>query len=109
VFGTTRRINPLVLVRLLRDLPFWARLYSRLIQDVRVPLKLKLLPLASLVYLIFPVDLIHDVLFPVVGQLDDLAVLYFCFRTFFRSCPREVVLEHVKRLRPSSTPEEWGI
>lgn len=64
--------------------------------------------MAALFYLVFPVDLINDLVFPVVGQLDDLAILYFGFRTFFRSCPRDVLLEHAKELKPELDPDFWG-
>lgn len=50
------------------------RLLRRLLLDERVPLWQKAIPVAAALYLVSPLDLIPDVL-PVIGQLDDLAVL----------------------------------
>jgi uncharacterized membrane protein YkvA (DUF1232 family) len=62
------------------------RLVLRLMGDPRVNILLKVLPVASLVYLIFP-----DLLF---GPLDDAAVLGLGLYLFVELCPNEVVEEH---------------
>ena len=72
------------LVRLLFHLPNFVRLARRLWEDPRVPIHRKALPLlfavlsavVGLGYLVRPVDLVFDYL-PIVGRLDDLAVLAF--------------------------------
>ncbi|MBC7224259.1 MAG: DUF1232 domain-containing protein, partial [Anaerolineae bacterium] len=52
-----------------------ARLAWRLLRDPRVSPWVKLaLPGVLLVYLLLPLDFIPD-LFPILGQMDDLAVL----------------------------------
>lgn len=71
------------------------RLAWRLLRDDRVSPMLKVIPLVGLVYLIWPVDLLPDV-FPVLGQLDDVAVLILAINAFIRACPPEVV-ETVRR------------
>jgi uncharacterized membrane protein YkvA (DUF1232 family) len=43
---------------------------------LRVNIFLKLLPLASVAYLIWPVDLAPGIVLPVIGALDDVAILW---------------------------------
>jgi len=62
------------------------RLVLRLMGDPRVNIVLKVLPVASLVYLIFP-----DLLF---GPLDDAVVLGLGLYLFVELCPADVVEEH---------------
>ena len=81
------------------------RLWWRLIVDPRVPEALKLLlPAVGLIYLLWPADIITDVV-PIVGQLDDVAVLLFVLRYFESLVPREIVEEHVHRLRHTPPPQ----
>lgn len=82
----------------LRDLTLRVKLIMRLVGDKRVNPWLKLIPVAGLVYLISPVDLIPDVVFPVIGELDDLAVLWLTNHFFIEFCPPDVVREHVRSL-----------
>jgi len=84
-------------LRLLRNLPNFARLYWRLLCDRRVSLWPKaLLPLTFL-YVLSPVDLIPDAI-PLVGEVDDLVMVMLACRLFIYLCPREVVREHVCRI-----------
>ena len=75
-------------------LPRYLRLYIRLMRDGRVPLKAKLLVVGALFYLISPIDLMPDMLLPIIGQLDDVMVLWFAFRGLVRLSPPDVVAEH---------------
>ena len=70
------------------------KLMRRLLLDERVPLWQKAIPVAAAVYLVSPVDLIPDVL-PVVGQLDDLAVLLGSMRLFRSLVPAALIEEHL--------------
>jgi uncharacterized membrane protein YkvA (DUF1232 family) len=54
---------------------------------------LKLIPLAVLVYLLSPLDLLPDP-FLGLGHLDDLGVAILLLRTFVSLAPREIVSEH---------------
>lgn len=83
--------------RLLSHLPSFAKLFSRLIKDPRVPASPKLIVAAILAYLIWPTDLLPDFLIG-VGQLDDLAVIIGGLKLFLRLCPAEVVREHLKTI-----------
>ena len=50
----------------------------RFIWNKNVPFYQKVLPLAALLYLVTPIDLVPDVM-PVVGYLDDIAVLLWTY------------------------------
>lgn len=66
----------------------------KLMMDSRVPASTKfLLPLMALAYVIFPIDLIPD-LAPVLGQLDDLAIVLIAMRLFVMLAPPDVVAFH---------------
>ncbi|MBW8010377.1 MAG: hypothetical protein FVQ83_03925 [Chloroflexi bacterium] len=67
------------------------RLVLKLLADSRVIFLLKLLPLASLIYLIIP-DLI-------LGPFDDAFVLGIGLYLFVELCPSEIVEEHRAALR----------
>jgi uncharacterized membrane protein YkvA (DUF1232 family) len=71
-----------------------AKLVGRLIGDRRVNPLLKLIPIAAIVYLISPVDLIPGGIVPVVGALDDAAVVWIGTTLFLELCPPDVVQEH---------------
>lgn len=70
------------------------RLTWRLMGDSRVPLYLKAIPVLTLLYILSPIDLIPGWIFPIVGQLDDLAVLLIGINTFIRLIPPEVIKDH---------------
>ena len=78
---------------MLKGLLDHGRLIFRLMGDKRVPIYLKVLPVASLVYLVSPIDFVPDVI-PVLGQLDDLAAVLVAIETFIKLCPSDVVAEH---------------
>jgi uncharacterized membrane protein YkvA (DUF1232 family) len=79
---------------MLAALPRMARLYVRLMGDPRVSVGPKLIVVAALAYLISPLDLVPDLLVPVLGQLDDIAILGLAFAALMRLSPPEVVAEH---------------
>jgi len=74
------------------DLSHQVRLILALIADKRVPAALKLIPVASLIYLVVPTDFI-----PII-PLDDAAVLWFGMTLFVQLSPAPVVAEHRLRL-----------
>lgn len=77
---------------LLRDFVTRLKLIGRLMGDRRVNVFAKLLPLASLAYLIWPWDAIPMI--PVIGALDDAAILWIGSTLFVELCPPNVVKEH---------------
>ena len=80
-----------------RDLVLRLKLILRLMADKRINPLLKVLPIASLAYLIWPIDLIMGL--PGVSALDDAAVVSLGMYMFVEFCPAEVVQEHLEALR----------
>jgi uncharacterized membrane protein YkvA (DUF1232 family) len=62
------------------------KLVFRLLRDSRVNPFLKLIPIATLIYLVIP-DL-------VIGPIDDFAIVGFGLFIFVELCPQDVVEEH---------------
>ena len=73
------------------------RLAVRLFRDPRVPLAAKAIFVATLVYIISPIDIVSD-WFPFVGQADDVLALLAGLNLFLRSCPSWIVEEHEDRI-----------
>ena len=82
------------------------RLVGRLMLDGRVPLRLKLIIPAAVIYFISPIDLIPDFL-PLRGRIDDILVALLALGLFVGMAPRDVVLEHI-RGRTRGSPEGAG-
>lgn len=81
----------------LADILRQAGLIWSLWRDPRVPIGLKLIPPATLIYLLWPIDVLPD-LFVGLGQLDDLAVVLLGLRTFIALVPDELVQQHRDKL-----------
>lgn len=73
-------------------LPDCLVLLKRLIGDPRVPRRSKLWLWLLVPYLASPIDLIPDFL-PVIGQLDDAALVVLAVRSVVRGAGRDVVAE----------------
>ena len=84
--------------RAVRAFPRFLRLFWRLFWDRRTSWKARLVLLATLLYVVSPIDLIPDFIFPVVGFVDDLTVLIFGCQAFLRFIPLPVVEEHLTAL-----------
>lgn len=84
------------LMRRTAALPLRAKLSlaRRLWRDPRVPWPAKALLPLLLVYLALPLDLIPDFI-PVLGYLDDAAVLLLVTLLLLRALPRKVIEEHL--------------
>jgi uncharacterized membrane protein YkvA (DUF1232 family) len=88
--GTNTQSKAGVLTEIMRN----AQLAWHLLIDRRVGLLLKLIiPGLMLGYLILPVDLLPDFI-PVLGQLDDLAILALGIKIFIELSPKDVVREY---------------
>lgn len=95
----SRMMGPYGWLRLAYHFPNFCKLFLRLFKDKRTPLWTKAFLLAAVVYLLVPFDLIPlDLSVPVLGTVDDIAILGLALRSFFRNVPREVVLEHVRKV-----------
>jgi uncharacterized membrane protein YkvA (DUF1232 family) len=80
-----------------RQFLYQIRLSWALLMDNRVPLPLKVIPIAAIAYVISPIDLIPDIV-PILGQLDDIGVLMLALATFNSMAPADVVEEHKERI-----------
>jgi uncharacterized membrane protein YkvA (DUF1232 family) len=78
------------------------KLILRLMGDARVNFFVKLLPVVSLAYMIWPLDLISAI--PFVSALDDVAVAGLGVYLFMELCPPEVVQEHMQSLTSNLDP-----
>jgi uncharacterized membrane protein YkvA (DUF1232 family) len=65
----------------------------RLFRERAVPFYLKAVPLATLAYVLSPLDFVPDI-FPIVGQLDDLGIVILGLKVFLRLCPPDAVSFH---------------
>ncbi len=81
-----------------KDAILRVKLIVRLVADRRVSPWLKILPIGGILYLLSPLDIIPDIAFPIIGELDDLAILWLTNHFFIELCPPEIVREHVKAL-----------
>ena len=78
---------------LMRSIASNARLAVRLMREPRVPLLLKTLPILGVGYVLSPIDLVPDVL-PIIGQLDDLAIIALAIEGFLKLTPSDAVAFH---------------
>jgi uncharacterized membrane protein YkvA (DUF1232 family) len=69
------------------------RLVSRLLREPRVSVLAKAVPLLAGLYLISPLDFVPD-LVPLLGQVDDLALILLALTVFLRLCPPVAVAFH---------------
>jgi len=90
----------------IRDAARQASLAWRLFRDERVPLWSKVIPPAALAYVIFPLDIIPDVMIG-LGQLDDLAVVLLGLKLFIELSPPDVVREHLRAL--GAQIKDWRV
>jgi len=74
-----------------------ARLVWRLLRDPDVPASLKMIPPATLLYLLFPIDFIPDLALG-LGQLDDIAIILLGVKLFIELCPQEIVRRHLREM-----------
>lgn len=81
-------------------------LVFRLMLDRRVPLRLKLIIPAAVLYLILPIDLLPDI-FPILGHTDDLIVIILALASFLLMTPRSVLQEYLTG-RPADSSADAG-
>jgi uncharacterized membrane protein YkvA (DUF1232 family) len=83
---------------LIQDVIRSIKLIWLLLTDKRVNVFLKLLPITSLVYLVSPIDLVSGLALPIIGALDDAAIVWIGTSLFLSLCPENVVEEHMRSL-----------
>lgn len=78
-----------------------AKLAWALLRDARVPLWLRAVLPALVLYLAMPFDIIPDFI-PVVGYLDDLLLIAIAAGVLLRFIPAELIEEHLSQLEDPS-------
>lgn len=84
-------------LRIVAHLPDFVRLYWRLFRDSRVSILAKALLVFTLGYVVWPFDFLPDYI-PLVGEVDDFAVVLSGLWLFVRLCPPPVVRERVREI-----------
>lgn len=74
-----------------------AKLSWLLFRDSRVPVWTKAIPVLTLLYIVSPLDLIPDFI-PILGQIEDVALLGMGLNLFINLAPQLVVQEHRMQL-----------
>ena len=83
----------------------FARLVWRLSLDKRVPLLLRLLLPAAVIYAVSPFDLVPDRV-PFLGRFDDLIFIALALLLLVKLPPKEIVDEHNGVTPSSNRPED---
>ena len=73
------------------EIVFNLRLTWKLFLDKRVPFYVKIIPVAALIYLVVPYDLL-------IGPIDDAALIAGAVKLFISLCPADLVEEHSRIL-----------
>jgi uncharacterized membrane protein YkvA (DUF1232 family) len=83
---------------LVRDMTNKIKLIFRLLGDNRVNAFVKLIPIGTFAYLLWPWDIAPNIVLPIIGMVDDAALLWIGTYAFTELCPPAVVEEHMKAL-----------
>src|SRR5690348_1851667 len=83
------------------DVPRHGKLAYCLLRDERVPTAPKLALLAALGLIVSPID--FPAWFPVLGELDMLALGVLAVQTFIEACPENVRREHELALKENQS------
>lgn len=92
-----RRSSTASMISFLTQFIRQARLAWRLMKDDRVPKIVKFIPVGILLYLILPIDFMPDFI-PLLGQLDDFAIILLGLKLFIYLCPKPVAQEHLAEM-----------
>ncbi|TSC59075.1 MAG: hypothetical protein Greene041619_97 [Candidatus Peregrinibacteria bacterium Greene0416_19] len=65
------------------------RLYRKLVRDPRTPAFAKILPWLSILYILWPIDIIPDIL-PLLGQIDDVMIILLLIYIAIQMVPKGV-------------------
>ena len=95
--GFVRTLNYLAFMPLASRAPTYGRLLLELLRDERIPASRKAVLGLAVGYLAVPVDLIPERV-PLLGALDDLAVVVLALDVFLDSVPPELLSEKLEEL-----------
>jgi len=79
-------------------------LAGRLMTDERIPIYVRVVPPALVLYLALPIDIVPDFI-PVIGQVDDILVLAIGIALLVRLAPFKVLDEHLTELERRAMDE----
>jgi uncharacterized membrane protein YkvA (DUF1232 family) len=96
-FGVIRALNMLAFLPIASRAPLYGRLLWALASDPRVPNSRKALLGLAAAYVVSPVDIIPERI-PVVGALDDVAVVVIAVDLFLDGLPPSLVREKLDEL-----------
>ncbi|HEV8054024.1 MAG TPA: YkvA family protein [Candidatus Limnocylindrales bacterium] len=96
-FGFLRTLNYVAFMPLVSRAPMYGRLLLELVRDDRIPASQKAMLGIPLAYLALPVDLIPEFI-PVIGAIDDVAVVILALDLFLEGVPRELLDEKLAKL-----------
>ena len=80
-------------MRLVKDIPAFLKLLGRLARDPRVSKVDKAIVLATIGYIVMPLDFIPD-FWPFLGQIDDLYLLALALDRLLNNAGIDLLLEH---------------
>jgi uncharacterized membrane protein YkvA (DUF1232 family) len=86
-------MNVLLRIGMLRSLLRSVRLSWRLLRDSRTPLGLKLFLAGAVLLIVSPINWIPNFI-PVLGQMEDVALLALALNLFLRRVPPDLRKEH---------------
>ena len=95
--GLMRALGWLAFMPIASRAPMYARLIWALSTDARVPAGRKAVLVGAAGYLLLGRDLIPDDV-PILGRLDDLAVVVLAVEVFFDGIPEEILEEKLDEL-----------
>ncbi|HET6764420.1 MAG TPA: YkvA family protein [Longimicrobiaceae bacterium] len=78
---------------IIRDVPNFIKLLARLARDPRVSTVDKAIVVATLGYVLMPLDLIPDVI-PFLGQVDDVYLVMLALERLMGNAGMDVLLDH---------------
>ena len=96
--GLLRALRWLAFVPVASRVPMYARLVWSLVLDERVPMSRKVVLVGAAGYVLVGRDLIPDEI-PMLGGLDDLAVVVLAVEVFFDGIPDDLLEEKLQELR----------
>ena len=106
--GFLRVLNMLPFLPLAGRAPDYARLLWALARDPRVPNSRKALLGLAGAYIVSPIDLVPEYL-PVVGAIDDVAVMVLAIDVFLEGLPKDLVNEKLADLGMSPAELEQDL
>ena len=80
------------------------RFFRLLLADARVPRRVKLLPLLLIPYLLMPIDIIPDFI-PVLGYVDDVAIVLGALALVIRLTPRALIEDLFQQARQTEASQ----